>query len=100
MEYYIKVLVAEAELSDDQNELMDIFEKMFGSNACSSIPKYNNFTNFISYFIQKVSVDVLFLSWANNFSNLFLLRKQYSTSSSCPHLKTTPVAKIAEKSSL
>jgi len=48
-----KVCSAEAEVWDGEAIMIDTFEKMFGSNACPSIPKFNDFSNFVSYFIQK-----------------------------------------------
>ena len=53
---FVQVLIVDTELSGEQTELIEIFEKMFGSKACASIPRYNDFSNFITYFIQKVYI--------------------------------------------
>ena len=50
----------EVEVWDGESVMVELFEKMFGSNACPSIPKFNNFANFIGYFMQKVFVLFLF----------------------------------------
>ncbi|XP_065647290.1 transcription initiation factor TFIID subunit 2 isoform X3 [Hydra vulgaris] len=49
-----KIANTEVEVWDGESAMIEIFEKMFGSNACASIPKFNNFSNFTGYFMQKV----------------------------------------------
>lgn len=48
-----KVGTVEAEVWDGESSMIEIFEKMFGSNAAPRIPRFNDFSNFISYFLQK-----------------------------------------------
>lgn len=35
--------------------LISIFQKLFGSQGCPNIVKYNDFTDFAAYFVQKVA---------------------------------------------
>lgn len=57
--------VATASASRDQSNsswtghtaMIGIFRNMFGSQSCPHIVKYNDFSNFINYFIQKVSFN-------------------------------------------
>ena len=39
--------------------MIGIFRNMFGSQSCPHIVKYNDFSNFIAYFIQKVCFKAL-----------------------------------------
>ena len=40
--------------------MISMFQDFFGSQACPTIVRYNNFSDFIDYFVQKVS-DLLIL---------------------------------------
>ena len=46
--------------------MIDIFKKLFGAYSCPDIVKQNNFSNFQSYFLQKVIVGMR--HWNNEFS--------------------------------
>jgi len=38
--------------------MMNIFKNFFASKSCPQIVRYNDFSNFILYFIQKVKVGI------------------------------------------
>eukprot|EP00794_Sanderia_malayensis_P014061 gene14062-15527_t len=52
-ECLVKILSSEQDSWDAPDLLINCFQKLFGAATCPSFTKYNDFSNLISYFIQK-----------------------------------------------
>ena len=50
----LQVATASASSWTGHTTMIGIFRNMFGSQSCPHIVKYNDFSNFMNYFIQKV----------------------------------------------
>jgi len=52
-ECLVRILSDDPDAFEGEDSLINCFQKLFGSQSCPSLPKFNDFSNFISYFVQK-----------------------------------------------
>ena len=63
---FVQIATACASSWTGHTTMTGIFRNMFGSQSCPHIVKYNDFSNFIAYFIQKVGFRI----WKNRIEAL------------------------------
>eukprot|EP00795_Rhopilema_esculentum_P015795 gene15795-7100_t len=55
----VKILSDEPEVWEGEDTLITCYQKLYGSQSCPSLPRFNDFSSLISYFVQKeLSVNI------------------------------------------
>ena len=71
----LQILSEDPEAYEGEETLVNCFQKLFGSQSCPSLPKFNDFSNFISYFVQKVGIAAAWVAFQLFMTHKLLIRR-------------------------